>query len=229
MVEPGSRPSGWRRWLVSTFWASHNDSPWVRQALRDLVSSMGGSALGLNVGSGETSLDPRFLNVDLHGYPSVDCLTDVHWLPFKAGTFEAVVSQEVVEHVPDPFRAVQEMSRVLSRGGRLYLQVPFVIGYHPGPEDYWRFTRAGVEQLLKKGGLACELISPSVGPGTGLYRVLVEFTASSAARLLEGFYLPVKGVCAVLFFPLRWLDRLLLKGPQRDRIAGGYFAIGRKG
>lgn len=51
-------------------------------------------------------------------------------LPFASGTFDIVISSEVIEHTPDPARAVREMSRVLRPGGRLALTVPNRL-WHP--------------------------------------------------------------------------------------------------
>lgn len=44
---------------------------------------------------------------------------DVTQLPFRAGTFDACVSEEVLLHVPDKARALAECHRVLRAGGRL--------------------------------------------------------------------------------------------------------------
>jgi SAM-dependent methyltransferase len=137
-------------------------------------------------------------------------------------------SQETMEHVADPFQAVREMGRVLGPNGVLYLQVPFVLGYHPDPDDYWRFTHTGVQRLIEQSGLRCERVEPTLAAGTGLHRILVEFLAGLAARLVPRAYLPTKGVMAILLYPVKWLDGWLIKGTERDRIAGGYFGIGRK-
>jgi SAM-dependent methyltransferase len=135
------------------------------------------------------------------------------------------MSQEVLEHVRDPFQALREMSRVLKRGGILYCQVPFVIGYHPGPTDFWRFTKEGIAEMIGQAGLTCREVKMAVGPGTGFYRITVEFVALSAARFWAALYEPVKGVSALLFYPLKWLDPFLAGSPQADRIPGGYLAI----
>lgn len=45
-------------------------------------------------------------------------------LPFPDQTFDAILSHEVLEHVQDDQRAVQEMLRVLRPGGRIILFVP---------------------------------------------------------------------------------------------------------
>ncbi len=227
MIKPRARPS-WRQRFVRAVWATHNDSPPVRRALTEVVASAGAGARGLNVGSGDTRIGPGFVGVDVARTPSTDVLADARALPFSPRAFGVVVSQEMVEHVDDPFAVVREMARVLIPGGRLYLQAPFVIGYHPGPEDYWRFTRAGMRRLLTQAGLDPTRVDRSVAAGTGFYRVLVEFVAGAAARLAPALYVPVKGLASLLCFPLKWLDPWLGRGPQADRIAGGYFAIGRK-
>lgn len=45
-------------------------------------------------------------------------------LPFPSGVFDLVVSSEMIEHTPDPRRAVGELLRVLKPGGTLALTVP---------------------------------------------------------------------------------------------------------
>ncbi|HET7011536.1 MAG TPA: class I SAM-dependent methyltransferase [Anaerolineales bacterium] len=220
--------SSWRRRFVRSVWATHNDSPAVRAAVSEVLANAGPGARGLNVGAGDTRWGARFVHVDLARAPAVDVVADALALPFAGETFDVVLSQETVEHLVDPFAAAREMGRVLARGGWIYLQAPFIIGYHPGPEDYWRFTRAGMAQLLQRSGAAPVRVDRSVGAGTGFYRILVEFLAGGAARVVPALYLPVKGLASLLCYPLKWLDRLVGRGAQADRIAGGYFAIGRK-
>lgn len=217
-----------RRWVTRRFWSTYRDSGPVRRALADLLAELGPQDRGLNVGAGFRTADPRLLNLDREATEVVDCVADAQRLPFAGGSFAVVVSQEVVEHLPEPFQAIREMARALAPAGALYLQVPFIIGYHPEPEDYWRFTHAGVRRLIEQAGLRCEQVEAAFGAGTGVYRIAVEFLAGLAARLLPPAYRPVKGLLAIVLYPLRWLDGVLRGGSQRHRITGGYYGVGRK-
>ncbi len=216
-----------RRRFVASVYADQNASRPVRKALGVLLEGWT-QGRGLNVGGGPERLDPRLLQVDLVRHDATDCVADAARLPFLASAFDLVIAQEALEHVADPFSAVGEMARVLRSGGKVYLQAPFILGYHPGPEDYWRFTGAGLRELLVREGLQVASLRTSVGAGTGLYRIAVEFAASAAARISRRLYLPMKAAAALLCYPLKWFDGWLDRGPARDRIPGGYLAIGVK-
>jgi ubiquinone/menaquinone biosynthesis C-methylase UbiE len=49
---------------------------------------------------------------------------DLSSLPFGDASFDAVVLQDVIEHVTDPARVLHEITRVLRPGGVLYLSTP---------------------------------------------------------------------------------------------------------
>jgi SAM-dependent methyltransferase len=55
--------------------------------------------------------------------PNLVCAAGEH-LPFKRGSFDAVLSNEVIEHVVNDHDAVAEMARVLSVGGRMFVFCP---------------------------------------------------------------------------------------------------------
>jgi SAM-dependent methyltransferase len=48
------------------------------------------------------------------------CVADARELPFEDGSFDAVIANHVLHHVPERSRAISEAARVLSRGGIFY-------------------------------------------------------------------------------------------------------------
>lgn len=66
-----------------------------------------------------------------------------------AGHFRFVVCTEVLEHVRDPFAAVQEIRRVLEPGGLVFVTTPFNLRIHGPLPDCWRFTEHGLRVLFR--------------------------------------------------------------------------------
>jgi SAM-dependent methyltransferase len=79
----------------------------------------------------------------------VDRHDDIEALGFPDDSFNAVVCWSVLEHVPDPARAIAELRRVLRPGGLIWVQVPFLFPYHADPHDYWRTTPNGLRIWMR--------------------------------------------------------------------------------
>jgi len=71
---------------------------------------------------------------------------------YPADGYDVVVIDNVLEHVPQPERAVAEIHRVLRPGGTCICLTPFLIRVHAYPGDYWRFTAEGLRELFKRYG-----------------------------------------------------------------------------
>jgi SAM-dependent methyltransferase len=65
------------------------------------------------------------------------------------GSFDAVISVDVLEHVREPWLAAPEIVRLLSPGGFTYHSTLFSWRYNPRPADYWRFTPEALMFLFK--------------------------------------------------------------------------------
>jgi len=91
---------------------------------------------------------------------------DAAALPFAAGTFDLVLMIEVLQHLPDPARALAEARRVLAPGGVLVVTARQAWRTHGAPNDYFRFTRYGLEQLLHEIGLPGARFIPLGGPAS---------------------------------------------------------------
>jgi SAM-dependent methyltransferase len=82
-----------------------------------------------------------------------DYFYDGNKFPFENASFDAILCNEVLEHVFNPDEFIQEIVRVLKPGGKLLLTVPFVWDEHEQPYDYARYSSFGLRALLEKQGL----------------------------------------------------------------------------
>ena len=69
------------------------------------------------------------------------------------GAFDLIVCTEVLEHVLQPFAAVNELRRLLKAGGLAFVTVPFNFRIHGPLPDCWRFTEHGLRALFKDWGI----------------------------------------------------------------------------
>src|SRR5262249_1376491 len=87
-----------------------------------------------------------------------DYLYDGDQLPFEKGTFDTVLSVQVLEHTPYPRRLISEMARVLKTDGTLILAAPFSFRLHEEPRDYFRYSPHGLRELCREAGLVIDHI-----------------------------------------------------------------------
>ncbi len=73
--------------------------------------------------------------------PQVTLIGDIQGCPQIAdASYDVIVCTQVLEHVPNPFLAAEELCRILKPGGVLLLTAPAAFPYHRDPLDYWRFS-----------------------------------------------------------------------------------------
>lgn len=66
----------------------------------------------------------------------LDITSDITDIPVKAESFDAVMCIEVLEHVPDPAKAIKEIDRVLKKGGVMIITAPFASFTHFAPYHF---------------------------------------------------------------------------------------------
>ncbi len=217
-----------QRFFVKHVYATQNNSRSVKRALKELLTNLDTEDWGLNLGAGSTRLHEQLINIDIHNNSNIDIITEGNSLPFKENCLKLVVAQEVLEHIADPFATINEVYRVLIPGGIFYCQVPFQIGYHPGPHDYWRFSRDAFEYLFQNDQWYIQELDVSLGYGSALYRIAVEFVAVTASVIYDKLYLPAKAFAAISLLPFKLFDPLTQSSSQKDRIPAGYYCIAVK-
>ncbi len=149
-------------------------APIVRELQRALALAPGLDVL--NLGSGPflelselpkqkkrftlCDIDPRALSLAqrIHGAALVaaDTVAANAPLPYPDGYFDAVVSMDVVEHVPDPLPWVENALRVLKPGGLLFLTTPNYASY-----SLRALEGTVLELIARKQGFSRKHLHPS--------------------------------------------------------------------
>ena len=217
-----------RNVFVRMVYADHNNSKSVRNAIDRLLANYKVGSIILNIGSGDQRIREDIRNLDIFPGPNVDIVGSAEKIPLEDSSVDLILSQEAFEHIPNAKLALSECRRCLKKDGKIYFQVPFIIGYHPGPTDFIRFSREGVVEFLESSGFAVDEINITVGGATGFYRIAVEFFAILFSGPISRLYIPFKSLFSILLYPCKFLDPWFNLSKQRDRIPGGYYAIARR-
>jgi len=105
----------------------------------------------------------RYVAMDLRPRPGLDAAGSVLEMPWRDRTFDSIFCTQVLEHVPEPERAIHEFYRCLKPGGILVMSVPHLAYLHNEPHDYFRFTRHGLRFLLERAGFSDINVAPAGG------------------------------------------------------------------
>lgn len=157
---PGEQPSGHYLHLVYHY---------LMADLREQLATLEGRVIDVGCGLQPYRhlLGPRvteYVGVDRRGpFSAPDVEGDALRLPLPDASFDAGLSTQVLEHVTDPLAALRELARVLRPGATLVLTCPGTWPHHEIPHDYFRFTRFGLEHLLREAGFAPRIVRPQGG------------------------------------------------------------------
>lgn len=204
----------------------------MRKALLPLISKYMHGKL-LDVGAGTllykddlTKFSTSYKAADKYSaHKNLDYHYDVTDLKFKSSSFESIFCNQVLEHVEDPQRALQEMHRVLERKGKLLIGVPFFYYLHGLPHDYYRFTEKGLNKLLGDAGFKI-IILQATG---GFFSTFIEpfNIAFTFLGLQIPFWQDFINMLNFIFLvlPFYLLDKLLR---TRSRFPSLYFLVAEK-
>ena len=191
----------------------------ARRYLDDAVKARAHYARGwmLDVGCGYQpyrrlfSHVDRYVGLDTPGSGVLDVSGDALALPFRAGAFDTVLCNQVLEHVPEPAQLLREVGRVLKPAGTLLLTAPQTWGLHHEPHDFYRYTKYGLRYLAESNGLQVVDIAATCGMWVTVTQrvadtVVYTYAAGRPRWMLE--------ILSMLLAPM------LLAGQVADRLAG---------
>lgn len=114
-------------------------------------------------------------------------------IPIKDNSISVVVSNAVMEHIPDPWRGCDEIYRVLKPNGIYIGSTAFLQPYHE--RSHYNMTHLGVKYMLEKSGFVVENIIPFKTNGV-----------ESILRTIIG----LKYMNNIIVFPFKYFIKILL-------------------
>lgn len=194
---------------------------------RVIVQSLSDAQVVLDFGAGRQALDdPCIIRMDLTFNRWVDVVGDVQALPFLPGSIDFAFGGAVMEHVPNPWRAADELWQVLKPGGYVYADWNFIIAYHGYPHHYYNATRHGVAEAFRR----FSILEVGEAPFHRASMALTSFISTylrhfqPRTRVEHDFALHLT---KVLWYPIEEYD-LLIPPEDRFRTAASAYVLGIK-
>jgi len=139
-------------------------------------------------------------------------------LPTSDNSVDIALSFNFFEHIYNHTWVMKETNRVLKPGGTLIGAVPFLVGYHADPHDFWRYTHETLQKRFQESGFNnIKITSIGRGPFTAAF-FQIEFVLPNILKLIA--------------IPLTvFLDMIIIKikpNIPEEKFALGLFFVAQK-
>lgn len=164
----------------------------------------------------------KYLGVDLEMNPKAE-----HHIGFDSKTTlpdnyaDIILSNQVLEHVDTPSGYLQEAYRILKPGGSIILTTHGYWFYHPTPNDYWRWTSAGLRKTVEAEGFQINSFHGIMGLAASGIQLFQDAILNKVPKAL---YPPIAFVMQGF---IALFDKMNSQS-QRDRDASLYVVIAQK-
>lgn len=194
------------------------------------LQSLNGVILDLGGGSGSSYKDllkisGTFISMDAIAEANPTVVGDLEGIhPFVDEYADTIILFNTLEHIFGYQHVVSEMYRVLKKGGRSLVYIPFMFPVHTHQaenffiNDYFRYTRSSLEKIFSTAGFQrIEIV-----PFGGLFVVIAELLGFVFKfRLLRVFL-------AIVCLLLEKLYRFIRPGVSAESFPLGYFIVATK-
>jgi SAM-dependent methyltransferase len=143
---------------------------------------------------------PSNRNADLY-------LNEQGILPLENSFADVIISTQVLEHVPEPKEYLNEAHRVLKSKGLLIISTHGYWMYHPNPNDYWRWTSAGLKKIITESDF--EIIR---------FKGIVGRSAMGLQLFQDGLLFKLPGFIKFLFVPLMQILIMLFDKTSSQKV-----------
>jgi len=167
----------------------------------------------------------EYLNTDASTNPDYCCSAED--IPIDNEQFDIVLMAEVLEHLENPSKVLQESYRITKVSGKIIATMPFLYPIHADPYDYQRWTPERIKLEFEKAGFIIEKIVPMGSVFAVIYDLLyVSLGMASKNRKALKNRVVNKLLMPILAKLFLLLDKYY--SYKNDRITTGYFIVGIK-
>ena len=138
-------------------------------------------------------------------------------LPFRNDSFNVVIIKHIVEHLPDPKRAIEEIARVTEPGGTLILATPNLDSLlKPWKDDKWIGYQDPTHISLKRPSEWLDIIrsagfSPLKVFSDGFWDVpYIRFVPGMIQKLFFGSLGGFQAITGFVFLPMTWGESIIV-------------------
>ena len=141
---------------------AHVSNAIAPEAQRIIDNSHG---LVLNVSAGGTvDPPPHVIEVEFDYFLNTDIIGDVHNLPLKDRTFDAIICLNAFEHYHSPLTASDELYRILKTDGIILVHTAFLQPVHEAPNHFFGCTEFGLAKWFEKFEEVEISVTPNFNP-----------------------------------------------------------------
>lgn len=209
---------------------------WLARENRAFAEKLSAGSLVLDAGAGSQPYRDFFAHCRYESadfelvekeYRRSTYVCDLRSIPVEDDRFDAVIFNQVMEHLSEPLAVLQELRRVLKPGGRMICTTPLFYEEHEQPYDFFRYTQFAWRHLMSEARFQIDRIEWLEGYlGTVAYQLqrASECLPSRPRDVAPGAWgwmaAPALGASKVGF---RALAALFYRLDERSRYtAGGY-------
>jgi len=92
----------------------------------------------------------------------LDIISDITKIPVKDASFDAIMCVEVLEHIIEPIKTIEEFARLLKSDGKLIITAPFCSLTHFAPYHFYTgFNKYFYKEILEMNGFKILEITPN--------------------------------------------------------------------
>lgn len=164
----------------------------------------------------------KYLGVDLDLNPKAE-----HHIDFDSKTTlpdnycDIILSNQVLEHVDSPAGYLQEAYRILKPGGSMIITTHGYWYYHPTPNDYWRWTSAGLRKTIEKEKFDIQSFFGIMGLAASGIQLFQDAIINKVPKFLVAPISLVMQSLVIIFDSIH-------SQQQRDRDASLYVVVAKK-